>query len=398
MVWTAKIESRSSLWADYVTSRYGHLQQSTLASPLSPPSPLWKHVLSLSPVLNRNLQWKVGRGSINLWHNNWTGIGRLADWATQPIPDDMLHMSVSDFVSHDGINPQSPDFDLLPTGDLDHIIQAGIYTSDQSDCLVWPHNRSGIYIVKSRWAVCRIVGQGIVWAKRIWDPKIPYKISTFLWRIFQGAIPTDDRVQSRGISLTSRCVCCDDEQDFSPCESLERLFIKGALASKVWKEFSDNFYLLIPLSPLIGNRFFLWWHSNLPSGRPHLLRRITPCLIVWELWKARNATKFDGTLPNSRKVINRVRWLIGKMFAGSPTSHHTFHWLGIPINPPLPKSYHFVKWDRPLGGLVKLNVDGAAASNPGPSGVGGVCRDSNGDLIFVFYSGYGVGSNNWAEL
>ncbi|XP_058106352.1 uncharacterized protein LOC131249565 [Magnolia sinica] len=45
-----------------------------------------------------------------------------------------------------------------------------------------------------------------------------------------------------------------------------------------------------------------------------------------------------------------------------------------------------------------INVDGSASGNPGPSGGGGFCRNSSGNLIFAFYSGYGDDTNKRAEL
>ncbi|XP_058106811.1 uncharacterized protein LOC131250539 [Magnolia sinica] len=57
-----------------------------------------------------------------------------------------------------------------------------------------------------------------------------------------------------------------------------------------------------------------------------------------------------------------------------------------------------VKWKVSSPGWVKLNVDGSALSNPGPSGGGGVCRNASGSFVFGFSAAYGVGSNNLAEL
>ncbi|XP_058082439.1 uncharacterized protein LOC131230550 [Magnolia sinica] len=57
-----------------------------------------------------------------------------------------------------------------------------------------------------------------------------------------------------------------------------------------------------------------------------------------------------------------------------------------------------VVWNRLDRGWVKLNVDGSALHNPGPSRGGGICRKDNGDVLFAFHRGFGVGSNDKAEL
>ena len=48
--------------------------------------------------------------------------------------------------------------------------------------------------------------------------------------------------------------------------------------------------------------------------------------------------------------------------------------------------------------VFKLNFDGASRGNPGPTGFGGLCRDSLGRINFVFLGAIGHDSNNSAEL
>lgn len=48
--------------------------------------------------------------------------------------------------------------------------------------------------------------------------------------------------------------------------------------------------------------------------------------------------------------------------------------------------------------MVKLNTDGSALDNPDSLGVGGVCRNNRGDLLFAFTTPMGVGTNNQAQL
>ena len=47
-------------------------------------------------------------------------------------------------------------------------------------------------------------------------------------------------------------------------------------------------------------------------------------------------------------------------------------------------SHRVVCWELPFQGICKLNTDGCLLGNPGPSGGGGVLRDSSGDLLFGF--------------
>ncbi|KAK0601291.1 hypothetical protein LWI29_022842 [Acer saccharum] len=55
-------------------------------------------------------------------------------------------------------------------------------------------------------------------------------------------------------------------------------------------------------------------------------------------------------------------------------------------------------WCPPSIGVLKFNVDGSSCGNPGSSGIGGILRNSNGDILCLFSSFIGYGSSVEAEL
>lgn len=57
----------------------------------------------------------------------------------------------------------------------------------------------------------------------------------------------------------------------------------------------------------------------------------------------------------------------------------------------------WVLWESPPEGFVKLNVDGSSLGNPGPSGAGGVFRDSGGNVLRGFSYFLGSRTNMEAE-
>ncbi|KAH9311693.1 hypothetical protein KI387_026728, partial [Taxus chinensis] len=64
----------------------------------------------------------------------------------------------------------------------------------------------------------------------------------------------------------------------------------------------------------------------------------------------------------------------------------------------LPVPFVKRKWQSPLFDFVKLNTDGAARGNPGPTSIGGIAHDSLGTLLFFFGSSIGALTNNVAEI
>ena len=55
------------------------------------------------------------------------------------------------------------------------------------------------------------------------------------------------------------------------------------------------------------------------------------------------------------------------------------------------------KWSAPPQGILNINTYGSSKGNPGPTGIGGVGRDSKGDIQFVFSIYKGLQPNNLME-
>ena len=55
------------------------------------------------------------------------------------------------------------------------------------------------------------------------------------------------------------------------------------------------------------------------------------------------------------------------------------------------------RWRPPLGEILKINTDGSSHGNPRQAGVGGVGRDTDGNVIFMFSIHKGVHYNNMME-
>ena len=55
------------------------------------------------------------------------------------------------------------------------------------------------------------------------------------------------------------------------------------------------------------------------------------------------------------------------------------------------------RWRPPPDAILKINTDGSSRGNPGQAGVGGIGRDMDGNVIFIFSIHKGVHSNNVME-
>nr|DAD25625.1 TPA_asm: hypothetical protein HUJ06_027089 [Nelumbo nucifera] len=95
------------------------------------------------------------------------------------------------------------------------------------------------------------------WAKHVWNNAVPNKIAVFAWKLINRALPTDDRIQSKGINLASRCWCCTNRTN----ESLHHLFIGSEMATALWSYFATIFEVNIQPDDSIYFRLLKWFRQ-----------------------------------------------------------------------------------------------------------------------------------------
>ncbi|XP_058076430.1 uncharacterized protein LOC131225018 [Magnolia sinica] len=312
-------QTESSLWASFVAAKYCFNQESSVDGvSAGRGSPFWKKIMSLQPFL----QTKV--------------------------------------LGSSGLLPPSVALSLLPQETIDYISQRGFCLTVGPDTPLWPFTTTGNFLVKSAWDASRPLAPRKGWARWVWHRNLLPKISPFLWRLLHNDVPVEKAIQSRGVPLASKCVCCRDGYDQGPTvESIPHLLLDGQLASSVWGYFGVQFRISIRPAAMVEARITQWKRVYSDSRGHSESYLLVPAYILWELWKSRNGAIFDDKEPSPQSVVS---------------------------------------WQKPPNGWVKVNVDGSSRGNPGLSGGGGVCRNDKGDFLFGFAFGYGVMSNIGAEI
>ncbi|XP_058087470.1 uncharacterized protein LOC131234549 [Magnolia sinica] len=116
----------------------------------------------------------------------------------------------------------------------------------------------------------------------------------------------------------------------------------------------------------------------------------------------RNEAKYEGRKMRVASSIAWIKWWVDLILQKDAVinwnSSKGRRFLGISLPKDRPMRCHIIRWNKPVAGWVKLNVDGSSRENPGLSGGESVCHGDTGHMIFAFSSGYGVCSNNIAEV
>ena len=124
----------------------------------------------------------------------------------------------------------------------------------------------------------------------IWSSRIPLRISIFMWRLLNQAIPLADVLEGLGFNIPSKCPFC------SSCEIVDHLFSQCPLPKDVWNFFErlmdiSSVRHLDVLTHLQG-----FWVRVATFSTTGCLLGVLPSIVCWEMWKTRNLYFFEDTV------------------------------------------------------------------------------------------------------
>lgn len=250
------------------------------------------------------------------------------------------------------------------------------------------------FTIKSAFDMLRCRREKEEWRANMWGKQIPFKLSFLLWRIWKGRIATEENLKRMGVTIASRCYCCEEFEE----ETIQHLFLTAPIAQKLWKQFASC--AGIQQHGCLKQMITGWWEVNTPIKLKFIFQAI-PSIILWELWKRRNARR-HGLDINFYKLksqcVNTIIQLINMKYP----------WIKVPKNwgemVKILKEYkprlHYcaVSWRKPHNGTIKCNTDGASRGNPGESAYAFCLRNDKGDIVYAEAGQLGNRTNMEAEI
>lgn len=122
------------------------------------------------------------------------------------------------------------------------------------------------------------------------------KIRMFLWRVVSGAIAVADRLNSRGLNVSSTCQLCKSDQ-----ETINHVLFLCDTASDMWRIAS------IPLpsagfsASLEENLSFLFDLLDTHTMDTYSVKSIPS--ILWSIWKNQNAILFASSQESPMRIV-----------------------------------------------------------------------------------------------
>ena len=125
------------------------------------------------------------------------------------------------------------------------------------------------------------------------------KIRLFLWQLCHNVLPTRATLLQRGIYIDPVCPGCHSE-----IEDIDHLFMGCHMVKKTWDLAVSHQWISSQSLSLLGSSVKEGLH-NLHQAHDQSVTRIA--MLLWSIWKSRNAMIFDNDAPKPMGSLIRAK-------------------------------------------------------------------------------------------
>ncbi|XP_015169571.1 uncharacterized protein [Solanum tuberosum] len=156
--------------------------------------------------MENHISWKIGRGEIDFWFDNWSSLGPL--YLLQPDIEGNILIKLNTVYNNSVWNWNSIQGDL--SEDVKNKITSLGVSRDNNvdDTTIWRESNNGLFTFHSAWNIIRNKRSSNIATSKIWNCAIPFKMCFLTWRAIYNRLSTDDQVEKLGINIEPGCYCC----------------------------------------------------------------------------------------------------------------------------------------------------------------------------------------------
>jgi len=344
----------------------------------------------------KNIYWRVGKGDVSFWFDNWSNLGPL--YLLHPNDNSHSYINLNS-VLIEGIWHWDTLQYQLSTKDKNRISMGIHLDSNKEDYPIWTDTSTGEFSTSSAWNNSRHKRGINIMAKNIWNKDIPFKMTFLTWRAIHDRLPTDERVTKKfGISIGPGCHCCTSDDSNTNIENVDHLFCLGLQAKRIWKFFAGSLgtgHMHNTLKMILLS----WWNLKTKNPIAAFISKALPPIICWELWRTRCSNKFEAVKPSFFRTKTNITYTLLQVTQknfGQAKIGESWNSLCQIFEADINQRTSIrVKWLKPPRNFIKLNSDGSCVQ--GSCGGGGLIRDNQGNMMFAYSLGLGQGTSNMAE-
>jgi len=345
-------------WVQQMRAKYGTPDQFFTSRSKPTDSWAWKCLLRVRPFIQQGIRWKVGNGhSIRFWTDNWCSedsIASMLDLDPSALAD--VTTRVSEFITPNKHWDMTKLSQIVPSHVIQLIHRIPIPLTDVPDSFCWGYSGSGDFTTKSAtWQAHGCISRDKpLWKYHwIWKLDIMPKIKIFMWQLCHNALPLRVTLLRRGMQIDPVCANCALD-----LEDLDHLFLTCPIARQVWELGVSHRWLPSHPFPQAGLSLREGLQLLALNQFPYLTRVV---LLLWSIWKSRNALIFRGEVIPSMGTLLRAKrtwaeWNIRTSTSGSGPSVPSH---SSSISQQRQKVQRLIRWETPHGGFIKINFDGS---------------------------------------
>ncbi|XP_057836070.2 uncharacterized protein LOC131046358 [Cryptomeria japonica] len=250
----------------------------------------------------------------------------------------------------------------------------------------------------------------VPWWKHVWHKLSWPKCNFFMWLVAQNRCLTWDNLCKRGFQSPSMCVLCQGCE-----ESVSHIFFQCSYAREIWHFWWGVWNTTCWHVSSLVEFWERWGRAPVSTSFLQAAWAIGPSFIIWNLWLERNRRIFQDLQLMAPHLWRKILHSLGETIVAKcdmtmrvdPRDVDCCNRLHLPppqrqlmrnrCRHPTPKVNREGRWSPPPLGVLKINSDGSSRGNPGHAGIGGVGRDSSGDVQFIFSEYKGLHTNNLME-
>jgi hypothetical protein len=260
------------------------------------------------------------------------------------------------------------------------IMQVQISRHGGEDFACWPHDKRGIYTVRSAYNFVRSSnffltrssrGRGLnsryneeekSW-KAIWKVNVPNKMKIHLWRFAHDCLPSGVQLTHRQIPTSDSCVFCGRE------ETIVHSLLVCQHAQEVWRLIKSSFRIQLNMRDILSTKSWLFDFLSDSTDLETTVLAVT----FWHIWESRNEVRNNHAQPNpyrtAAKSIAYVDLIVQHCFKPEPDKRR--------------ETLAPRKWSPPPPDRVLVNVDAALFEDIQRMASGVVIRDHLGHCLLA---------------
>jgi hypothetical protein len=337
------------------------------------PSYIWRSFWNSKKLLADGLIWRVGDGSqIRIWRDRWAPVAN-GGLIQSPVRILEEGAKVSELLDRDtNWWNYSLIHEVFSAEEAELICSLPVCPSRGEDKLIWQHNKTGEYTVRSGYhfakgkfeadmGSCSNSDNNRMLWKAIWGINAPRAAKTFVWKACSEILPTKEKLFRKHVTQDPLCpICCLE------VETIMHALWDCPSAKDVWAECPSRLQKCSHVA------------ADFMSLMDYLLERCTAeevklgVIVARQIWHRRNQVVFGGKFTSPKEILTTAQ---SQLESVCEAEQHLL------TKRRLIRTPEVAIWQKPPMGICKLNWDAAVDSQGRRIGIGAIVRDHNGEVL-----------------